>query len=163
MFSKHWWMSVSAFCSTWGNSIPPLCSICSSMSAPFCQTAPLLPSVTWQQHAMGYWWEGSTSAAIPPISISDAVGQHHKQEALLLKQPWYIYLGDFICIVKGNSEHKFKSWKWKKCTQCMNDSIILVYAFLSFFQLFFISCLCYFLFWDRLFEIEMVEQSIQEL
>ena len=26
---------------------------------PFCQTAPLLPSVTQQQHVMEYWWEGS--------------------------------------------------------------------------------------------------------
>ena len=33
---------------------------------PFCQSAPLLPSVTWQQNVMGYWWEGSTSTAVPP-------------------------------------------------------------------------------------------------
>ena len=31
---------------------------------PFCQTAPLLPSVTQQQNAMKYWWEGSSSSAI---------------------------------------------------------------------------------------------------
>ena len=42
---------------------------------PFCQTASLLPSVTWQQHVMEYRWEGSTSTAIPPISTSDTVGQ----------------------------------------------------------------------------------------
>ena len=34
----------------------------------FCQIAPLLPSVIWQQHAMGYWWEDSASTAIPPTS-----------------------------------------------------------------------------------------------
>ena len=42
----------------------------------FYQSAPLLPSVTWQQHVMKYRWEGSTSTAIPPTSASDAVGQH---------------------------------------------------------------------------------------
>ena len=44
---------------------------------PCCQTAPLLPSVTWQQNVVEYWWEGLTSTAIPPIlpvSTSDAVG-----------------------------------------------------------------------------------------
>jgi len=25
-----------------------------------------------------YWWEGSTSTAVPPTSASDAMGQHHK-------------------------------------------------------------------------------------
>jgi len=44
----------------------------------FCQTVPLLPSVTWQQNIMGYWWEGSTSTAIPPTFVSDIVGQHNK-------------------------------------------------------------------------------------
>jgi len=31
---------------------------------PFCQTAPLLPSVTWKQTVTEYWWEGSTFIAI---------------------------------------------------------------------------------------------------
>jgi len=31
-----------------------------------CQSAPLLPSVAWQQHVMEYWREGSTSIAMPP-------------------------------------------------------------------------------------------------
>jgi len=33
---------------------------------PFCQCAPLLPSVTWQQNVMDYWQESSTSTAMPP-------------------------------------------------------------------------------------------------
>ena len=45
---------------------------------PICQTAPLLPSVTQQQNVMGYWREGSTSAAIPQISTSDVMGQQKK-------------------------------------------------------------------------------------
>ena len=45
---------------------------------PVCQTAPLLPSVTWQQHGMGYRWEGSTSTVIPPTSTYDIVSQHIK-------------------------------------------------------------------------------------
>ena len=42
---------------------------------PFCQTAPLLTSVTQQQNVMEYWWEGSTSTAVPPTSTSDIAGQ----------------------------------------------------------------------------------------
>ena len=44
---------------------------------PLCQTAPLLSSVTQQQHVMEYWWKGSASAAIPPRSTSDVVGQYY--------------------------------------------------------------------------------------
>ena len=45
---------------------------------PFCQTAPLLPSVMQQQNVMEYCWEGSASTAIPPTSASDVAGQHNK-------------------------------------------------------------------------------------
>ena len=41
-------------------------------------SAPLLPSVTQQQHVMGCWWEGSASTAIPPTPTSDVAYQHHK-------------------------------------------------------------------------------------
>lgn len=44
--------------------------ICHSVSAP------LLSSVTWQQDAMGCWWEGSTSIVIPSTYISDVMDQH---------------------------------------------------------------------------------------
>ena len=44
----------------------------------FSQTAILLPNVTWQQSVLEYWWEGSTSTAVPPTSASDAVGQHNQ-------------------------------------------------------------------------------------
>ena len=43
---------------------------------PFCQTAPLLPSITQQKHEMEYGWETSACAAVPPPSASDFVGQH---------------------------------------------------------------------------------------
>ena len=42
---------------------------------PFSQTVSLLSSVAWQQNVMEYWWEGSTSTAIPPVSASDVTGQ----------------------------------------------------------------------------------------
>ena len=45
-------------------------------STPFCRTVPLLPSVTWQQNLREYWWEGSTSTAVPPTSASDIMCQH---------------------------------------------------------------------------------------
>ena len=44
----------------------------------FCQTAPLLPSVTQQQNVREYWWEDSASTAIPPTSTSNVVGQKNK-------------------------------------------------------------------------------------
>ena len=44
---------------------------------PFCQTAPLLLSVTRQQNVKKCWREGSTSVAIPPPSASDT-HQHNK-------------------------------------------------------------------------------------
>ena len=43
---------------------------------PFCRTALLLPSVSWQQHVVGYCWAGSTSTAIPPASASEDMRQH---------------------------------------------------------------------------------------
>jgi len=45
---------------------------------PFCQTAPLLPSVTQQQNVMEYWGEDSASTAMPPTSAFDVMTQHHK-------------------------------------------------------------------------------------
>jgi len=45
-----------------------------SRQVPFCQSAPLLPSVTWQPHIMEYWWESSTPTAVSPTSASDIVG-----------------------------------------------------------------------------------------
>ena len=44
---------------------------------PFCQTAPLLPSVTWQQNVTEYWQEGSASTTIPPPSVH-VMGQHNE-------------------------------------------------------------------------------------
>ena len=44
----------------------------------FCQTAPLLPSVTQQQHVMEERQEGLTSTAMPATSTSDVMGQHNK-------------------------------------------------------------------------------------
>ena len=45
---------------------------------PFCQTAPLLSSVAWQQNINEYWWGGSISIAVSLTSASDVVGQHNK-------------------------------------------------------------------------------------
>ena len=50
----------------------PSCALLCQM--PFCQTAPLLPSVK-ATSVMGYCWECSSSTATPPISTSDVVGQ----------------------------------------------------------------------------------------
>ena len=42
------------------------------------QSAPLLLSVAQQQNVKEYWWEGSTSTIIPPVSASDVLVQHSK-------------------------------------------------------------------------------------
>jgi len=40
---------------------------------------------------MEYWWEGSSSTAIPPISISDFIVQHNKIEGIVIKlHPFFI-------------------------------------------------------------------------
>lgn len=44
---------------------------------PFCQTAPLLPSVAWQQHTTEHQWEGFMSTAASPTTTSDVIGQHN--------------------------------------------------------------------------------------
>ena len=54
---------------------------------PSCQSAPLLPSVTRQQHVTEHWWEDSTSTAVPPTSASDVAGQHHKTRGIISKLP----------------------------------------------------------------------------
>jgi len=59
-----------------GNPLTPFVSCTLPHQMPFCKTAPLLPSVTWQQHGTVCWWEGSTSTCIvvpfmdSPISSS---------------------------------------------------------------------------------------------
>ena len=58
----------------------------------FCQTTPLLPSVTEQQHGMGYWWEGSASTATSPTSASDVMGQHNKIRGITFGEPIIKYI-----------------------------------------------------------------------
>jgi len=45
---------------------------------PFCQTAPLQPSVTRQQNVTKCWWEVSTSTVLPPTFTSDFMGEDNK-------------------------------------------------------------------------------------
>jgi len=52
----------------------------------FCQTAPILPSVTQQQNVMEKWWEGSASTAIPSTSASDVVSHHNKIGGIIFRQ-----------------------------------------------------------------------------
>ena len=52
---------------------------------PFCQTAPLLLSVIWQQNGTQYQWEGLTSTAILPTSTSSAMDQQHKRRGIAFR------------------------------------------------------------------------------
>ena len=63
---------------------------------PYCQSAPLLPSVTWQQNGVEYWWECSASTAISPSSTADVMGQHNKIWGITFRAGLidYIYLGE---------------------------------------------------------------------
>ena len=93
VFSKHWWMSSGAIFSAWQNSVTHLYLITHSPIRRYSvKSAPLLPSVTWQQHVMEYWWEVSTSTAIPPPSAFDIEGQHHKAEGTTFR----------AALIKGN-------------------------------------------------------------
>ena len=79
MFSKYQWLSVVPFFPHGGIQWHIFASYTLPCQVPFCQAAPLLPSVTWQQNVMGYWWEGSASTAIPPTSTADVVSQHNER------------------------------------------------------------------------------------
>ena len=57
----------------------------------FCQTAPLLPSVTWQQHVKGYWQEGWTSTA------SNVMGQHNKIGDVVLGAAHVVLRTELCC------------------------------------------------------------------
>ena len=63
----------------------PFASYALPCQMPLCQSAPLLPSVTWQQHGTGYWWGGSAPTAVLPPPAFDVLGQH--KEALISEQP----------------------------------------------------------------------------
>ena len=52
----------------------------------FCQTVPLLPSVTQQQKVMEYWWGDSVSTTMLPTFTSDIMGQHNKTGGITLEQ-----------------------------------------------------------------------------
>ena len=39
---------------------------------------PLCCHLSHGNNVMGYWWEGSASATIPPSSASDVLGPHNK-------------------------------------------------------------------------------------
>ena len=45
----------------------------SSCQKPFCQTAPLLPSVAQQQNVTEFWWKDPASTAVLPTFASDVV------------------------------------------------------------------------------------------
>ena len=91
-FSKCRWMSMGAifFCVEEFNDV--FVSYTLPCQTPLCQTAPLLPSVTWQQNGMGYFWEGWTSTGIPPTSASDVMCQHNKTRGIISEPQLYLCL-----------------------------------------------------------------------
>ena len=56
------------------------------------QSASLLPSVIWEPHGVGYWWEGSTSTAISPTSTSDIMDQHSNVGGITFRTALILFL-----------------------------------------------------------------------
>ena len=82
-FTKCWWMPTGVIFFCMEDFCMQICGIQFHIFAPstlpcqtpFCQTAPLLPSVTWQQHG----------TAVPPTSTSDNLGQGNKMGYITLQ------------------------------------------------------------------------------
>ena len=75
-----------------------LASYTISCQMSFCQTAPLLRFVRWEQNVMEYCQEGSTSTVLPPTSASNVTGQHNKIGSIIFGAAlvcMYIYI--YIC------------------------------------------------------------------
>ena len=117
MFSKCWWMSVGVICSVWRTSITPLFSHALPCQMPFCHTAPLLPSVAWQQNVTEYSWEGSTFTAVTPTFISDVMGQYNKVGGITFRAALVYLISMYICasMKHGSDRCKiFVSVLWAK-------------------------------------------------
>ena len=67
---------------------------------PFCQIAPLLPSVAWQQNVGEYWWEGWASTAIS-TSASEIVDQHNKIEGITFRAALVHVCSTLSCYLKS--------------------------------------------------------------
>jgi len=61
----------------------PLCFICTSMSDSILSDCP--SAAIWQKHVTEYWWEGSTSTALPSPPTSDVVGQYNQMEGITFR------------------------------------------------------------------------------
>ena len=76
---------MGAIFSAWGIQCHTFALYALPCQTPFHQIAPLLPSVTQQQHVMGYGWEGSASTAVRPTSTPNVMGQHYKVRGITLR------------------------------------------------------------------------------
>ena len=101
-------MSVGAIFSAWRNSIPHVCFVHTSCQAPFCQTAPLLPSITQQQHVMRYCGKVQPllpSHQHPPLTL---LANIITQEAFLLEKPSYIHICEYLFMVEEQKDALLK-------------------------------------------------------
>ena len=65
---------------------------------------------------MEYWWEGSTSTAVPPTSTSDIVGQCNKIEGITFRAA--LYIRKWQSIFKTVLNLKIESVDiWKSCNK----------------------------------------------
>ena len=110
------------------------CSDALPCEMPFGQIVPLLPSITWCQNTVGYWWERSASALYHQRLPWTAWATTINREALLSEQHWwntrnrnYVHnktfeLSIFLVnlFIKGEQKHEtsgfltFSFW-WQQC------------------------------------------------
>lgn len=65
--------------------------------------------VTQQQHLTGYWWEGSTSAAITS-SASDVVGQQYKTGGITFRAVLIFYMQPNMTTLHSMGPRQAKCW-----------------------------------------------------
>ena len=90
---------------------------------PFCQSAPLQSSVTWQWHVMAYWWEGATSTAILPTSTSVAVRQHYKIRGITFRAVLVIFMVVFKAYSCTVPLFPWKSPKEREANTASNSTL----------------------------------------
>ena len=71
-------MSLGAIFSVWRNSVIHLCFICTLMSDITLSDCPSAAICYMAKIVVVYWWEGSTSTATSPTSVTDVAGQQNK-------------------------------------------------------------------------------------
>jgi len=72
---------------------------------------------------MECWWEGSTSTAILPTSVSDTVGQHNKTEGMTSRTA-LVYI--HICLIRKRNVLMFHTYKTNPFLEVVFSAVLSV-------------------------------------